>query len=44
MPMRGVTKTASLNVTVNPIEVAVPVQNGLPVYDGTAKDTLLDRL
>lgn len=33
----GVTKTASLNVTVNPIEVAVPVQNGLPVYDGTAK-------
>ena len=33
----GVTKTTSLNVTVNPIEVAVPVQNGMPVYDGTAK-------
>lgn len=33
----GVTKTTSLNVTVNPIEVAVPVQNGLLVYDGTAK-------
>lgn len=24
-------------MTVNPIEVAVPVQNGMPVYDGTAK-------
>lgn len=33
----GVTKTTNLNVTVNPIEVAVPVQNGMPVYDGTAK-------
>lgn len=33
----GVTKTTSLNVTVNPVEVAVPVQNGMPVYDGTAK-------
>lgn len=33
----GVTKTTSLNVTVNPIEVAAPVQNGMPVYDGTAK-------
>lgn len=33
----GVTKTTSLNVTVNPIEVAVPVQNGMLVYDGTAK-------
>ena len=33
----GVTKTTSLNVTVNPIEVVAPVQNGMPVYDGTAK-------
>ena len=33
----GVTKTASLNVTVNPIEVAVPVQNGVLTYDGTGK-------
>lgn len=33
----GVTKTASLNVTVNPIEVAVPVQNGVLTYDGLAK-------
>lgn len=33
----GVTKSAALTVTVNPIEVAVPVQNGMPVYDGTAK-------
>ena len=33
----GVTKTASLTVTVNPIEVAVPVQNGLPTYDGETK-------
>ena len=33
----GVTKTASLTVTVNPIEVAVPVQNGVPTYDGETK-------
>ena len=33
----GVTKTTSLNVTVNPIEVAVPVQNGVLTYDGTGK-------
>lgn len=33
----GVTKTTSLNVTVNPIEVAVPVQNGALTYDGTGK-------
>ena len=33
----GVTKTASLTVTVNPIEVAVPVQNGAPTYDGETK-------
>lgn len=33
----GVTKTTSLNVTINPIEVAVPVQNGVLTYDGTGK-------
>lgn len=33
----GVTKTTGLNVTVNPIEVAVPVQNGAVTYDGTNK-------
>lgn len=33
----GVTKTASLTVTVNPIEVAVPVQNGVLTYDGETK-------
>ena len=33
----GVTKTTSLNVTVDPIELAVPVQNGVLTYDGTGK-------
>ena len=33
----GVTKTASLTVTANPIEVAVPVQNGVLTYDGETK-------
>lgn len=33
----GVTKTTSLNVTVNPVQVAVPVQNGVITYDGTNK-------
>lgn len=33
----GVTKSAALNVTVNPIEVAVPVQNGTVTYDGSTK-------
>lgn len=33
----GVTKTTSLNVTVNPVQVAVPVQNGEITYDGTNK-------
>ena len=33
----GVTKTTSLNVTVNPVQVAVPVQNGAITYDGTSK-------
>lgn len=33
----GVTKTTSLNVMVNPVQVAVPVQNGVITYDGTNK-------
>lgn len=33
----GVTKTTTLNVTVNPVQVAVPVQNGAITYDGTSK-------
>lgn len=33
----GVTKTTSLNVMVNPVQVAVPVQNGAITYDGTNK-------
>lgn len=33
----GVTKSASLTVAVNPIEVAVPTQKNVPTYDGTAK-------
>ena len=33
----GVTKTTSLNVMVNPVQVAFPVQNGVITYDGTNK-------
>ena len=33
----GVTKTTILNVTVNPIEVAVPVQNGTIIYTGMSQ-------
>ena len=33
----GVTKTTSLNVMVNPVQVAVPVQNVVITYDGTNK-------
>ena len=33
----GVTKSTSLNVTVNAIEVAVPTQKDAPSYDGTSK-------
>ena len=33
----GVTKTTTLNVMVNPVQVAVPVQNGAITYDGTSK-------
>ena len=33
----GVTKSTSLNVTVNPIEVPVPTQKDIPSYDGTSK-------
>lgn len=33
----GVTKSTSLNVTVNAIEVAVPTQTNVPSYDGGSK-------
>ena len=33
----GVTKSASLNVTVNAIEVPVPTQKNIPSYDGNSK-------
>ena len=33
----GVTKSTSLNVTVNAIEVAVPTQKDIPAYDGGSK-------
>ena len=33
----GVTKYVNLTVTVNPVQVAVPVQNGALTYDGTGK-------
>lgn len=33
----GVTKSTSLNVTVNAIEVPVPTQKDMPSYDGSAK-------
>lgn len=33
----GVTKSTSLTVTVNPVEVAVPTQKDISVYDGTSK-------
>lgn len=33
----GVTKYATLSVTVNPVEVAAPVQNGVLTYDGSGK-------
>lgn len=33
----GVTKTTTLNVTVNAIQVAVPTQSGSVSYDGTVK-------
>ena len=33
----GVTKSTTLKVIVNPIEVAVPVQNGAITYDSTTK-------
>ncbi len=38
----GVTKSTSLNVTVNAIEVAVPTQKNIPSYDGTSKSPAWD--
>ena len=36
----GVTKSTSLNVTVNAIEVAVPTQTNVPSYDGGSKSPI----
>lgn len=38
----GVTKSTTLDVTVNPIEVPVPTQKDIPTYDGTAKSPVWD--